>query len=161
MKWYWYVAKNDELLLDVDNIAHVLPHLRQRLQGAIECGKLDVDFVYRQKSQNKTGNHEHIIIKLKRPMRNLERYVWEIILRGDLYRGCSNIMRHLYDVPAPSVFISPHNCFFFRHPDHYCECKKKHKLDVMTDCPVAKKLRGEFRDKGFFGKPSKANCEWI
>lgn len=161
MNWFWYVSKNTELFLDVDNVDKVIPHLRVRLQGAIECGKLDVDFVYRQRSQSKSKNHEHIIIKLKRPMRDVERFVWEIILRGDLYRGCSNIMRSLYGVGAPSVFISPHNAFFFRTPDASCACKKKHTLDVMKTCPTAQRLRREWCGQGFFGKPSRKECEWI
>lgn len=161
MKWFWYVSKQEELFLDVDNVSKVISHLRVRLQGAIEAGKIDVDFVYRQKSQNRSGDHEHIIIKLKRPMRDVERFVWEIILRGDLYRGCSNIMRSLYNVGAPSVFISPYDAFFFRSPDASCDCKKKHTMDVMSNCPVAKRLRGDMRDKGFFGKPSRKANEWI
>ena len=157
--WYWYIARRNELFLDIDQPDRVINHLRRRLQGAIESGKLDVRCVYRQRSQS--GNREHIIVTLNRELSDIERYVWEIVLRSDLYRGCNNIMRALHRVGAPDVFISRQDSYFFRPPDATCNCRGKHKSNVMEHCPVAIKYRGKWRVYGFFGRPSSAPCKFI
>jgi hypothetical protein len=160
-KWFWYVARDNELFLDVDNVERVIHHLRQRLQGAIEYKRLDVAHVYRQRSQGKNGQHEHIIVTLNNKIPPVERFVWEIILRSDLYRGCNNIMRHLRGIGAPDIFISRSDCFFFRPYDTFCYCTKKHSPEIMEKCPTAEILRGDYRAQGFFGKPSQNPCKFI
>jgi hypothetical protein len=171
---YWYVARPNELFLDIDNVSKSIKHARSRLQGAIECGKLDVVYVMQRPSKSK--DHIHVIITIKGDSsqdsefytNETTRRVWEIILHGDIYRGCCSIMRSEIGVPAPSVLISPCEVFtvatnksgefYFRDHDDSCECDRKHNSSTMQTCPAAKRLRGEFRAVGFFGKPSKNPC---
>lgn len=171
---YWYVARPNELFLDIDNVSRSIKHARSRLQGAIECGKLDVAYVMQRPSKSK--NHLHVIVTLSntadRPLL-FEKYAWEIILHGDIYRGCCNIMRLASGVAAPDILISPFERFTEEHfpprkrelpsfphriSDYKCDCASKHNAATMETCPAAQRLRGEFRNAGFFGKPSKNPC---
>ena len=160
---YWYVAHPNELFLDIDNAARSLPHAKARLQGAIECGKLDVAYVM-QRPSNRKG-HIHVIVTLNKALIfKEENVIWEIILHGDLYRGCSNVMRCKYNI-ASSILISPYSLFKrietvggLRIADDSCGCETKHNAVTMETCPAAIRLRGEYRNAGFFGKPSKNPC---
>jgi hypothetical protein len=161
---YWYVAKSNELFLDIDNVSRSIKHAKSRLQGAIECGKLNVACVMQRPSKSK--NHIHVIVTLNQELHQEERAVWEVILHGDIYRGCCTIMRSLLDYSAPDVLISPYNIFGeipmqgnYRNHDDFCPCTSKHNAATMRDCPAAKRLRGEFRNVGFFGRPSKSECK--
>ena len=165
---YWYVAKPNELFLDIDNVSKSIRHARARLQGAIECGKLDVAYVMQRPSKSK--NHLHVIITLNEPYcLPVASAVWEIILHSDIYRGCCNVIREYANVPAPRILISPFdnfettirhypNEFIDRSYDDQCDCPGKHTAAVMLACPAARRLRGEMRAIGFFGKPSKNPC---
>lgn len=154
---YWYVARDNELFIDMDNVKRSLPHARSRLQGAIEYKRLDVVSV--ESNRSTRNGHAHFIVTLRSPIPSIQRYVWEIILHSDLYRGCCNIMRFVHCVRAPNVLISPCRTFGNRKSDYGCNCKGKHTASVMNKCPVAISLRGKERTRGFFGKPSKNPCE--
>lgn len=161
---YWYVARPNELFLDIDNVSRSIKHAKSRLQGAIECGKLDVAYVVQRPSKSK--NHIHVIITLNKMMDDIESAVWEVILHSDIYRGCCNVMRGILRSKSPRILISPHGDFgwnqgeYFadRFPQGSCKCTGKHSAKVMNTCPMAIHLRGEFRNVGFFGKPSKNPC---
>jgi hypothetical protein len=168
---YWFVARPNELFLDIDNVSRSIKHAKSRLQGAIECGKLDVAYVMQRPSKSK--NHIHVIITLKHDMiYGVDRFVWEMVLHGDLYRGFCNIMRERKGITSPDVLISPWKHFGIeidtvldtvnnpriRIHDDSCNCASKHNASVMETCPAAKRLRGEFRNVGFFGRPSKSPC---
>lgn len=154
--WAWYVARWDELMLDVDSGTQgsVLGATRIRLEAAIKGGCLKIAgpllWVYRSKSPG----HYHIIIRLTSPMPAIERYSWEMQLRSDLYRARCNIMRELYEVSAPALLIAPGPWpMFYRDPDAICECEEKHTFKVIGSCPAALKLRGEgHAQEGFFGR---------
>lgn len=153
---YWYVARDNELFLDIDKMERSLPHARSRLQGAIECGRLPVRSVEMYPSQR--NGHCHVIVTLARKMHDVERFAWEIILHGDIYRGCCNLLRWSNAVPANDVLISPSR-FRHRRPNAICQCNGKHTAEVMEHCTAALALRGADRARGFFGKPSKNKCE--
>lgn len=166
---YWYVARPNELFLDIDNVSRSIKHAKARLQGAIECKKLDVLHVMERES--KTTNHLHAIVTLANPITDIERYAWEVILHGDIYRACSNIMRSIHGIPSPDILISPwpyfepnleHPKFWRRYTDAICKCDGKHKKYLMEICVAAKKLRGIHCTTAFFGKPSKNPCDvWL
>jgi hypothetical protein len=171
---YWYVARPNELFLDIDNVSKSIKHARSRLQGAIECGNLNVEHIMQRPSKSK--NHLHVIVTLKdQQFLGPAKYAWEVVLHGDIYRACCNILRWHRSIPGTDILISQH--YFFSNPsneqaaklkppfivyqrnaDDKCDCTEKHKASVMKDCPAAKRLRGEFRAVGFFGKPSKNPC---
>lgn len=161
---YWYVARANELFIDTDNVSRSIKHTKARLQGAIECGKLDIAYVMTRTSKSK--NHIHTIITLNRSICYVERYAWEIILHGDIYRSACNLMRSLNNVSAPDVLISPFANFIILDPvreiirmsDDKCDCDMKHDAWGMMQCPAAHRLRGKNRTIGFFGKPSKNPC---
>jgi|SRR5882724_5113461 len=160
---YWYIAREYELFIDTDNIEKSLKHTRARLQGAIECNELHVVSVWSMPSTR--PNHLHTIITLKHPISAIQRYVWEIILHGDIYRGCCNLMRYKFGIPAPDILISPHQDFLSpnkkhtRPADDVCYCDSKHNRKTMYDCSAAIRIRGQYRDAAFFGKPSKNPCK--
>ena len=165
---YWYVARANELFIDTDNASKSLKYARARLQGAIECGKLDVAYVMSRPSRSK--DHIHTIITVHNSMHPTEKYAWEIVLHGDIYRGCCNFLRWINGVEAADILISPWDNFIgpnigsghfstiSRNHDDSCDCTTKHTRAVMETCPAAKRLRGENRTRGFFGKPSKNPC---
>jgi hypothetical protein len=154
MKWFWYSAYKTELFLDIDNYSKCINHLRQRLQGAIECNVLPVQtcFVY----NSTRPDHKHIIVTLTEPLPDIERCMWEIVLHSDIYRGCCNVMRYTNDIPHADILIGRE--VYHRQPDAICECESKHTRSVMDDCEAAKQLRSEYRTASFFGKPSKNGC---
>ncbi len=165
---YWYIARANELFIDTDNVSKSITHAHARLQGAIEYRKLDVDLIMSRQSKSK--NHLHTIIILNTWFKyDIERYVWEIILHGDIYRGCCNIMRQLRwngaGINPCDVLISPFQDFiskdkkYSRPADYVCKCVGKHTKAIMETCSVAIRLRGEQRTMGFFGKPSKNPCK--
>lgn len=158
--WHWYVARDNELFIDMDRYAESIHHAGRRLQGAIDGKYLDVREVYAYPSQ--TNNHAHIIIVLgenhktkdKMHYGEIQRYVWEMLFHGDIYRCASNIFRRVYSVGSPDILITRR--ILHRTPDFDCECQNKHsKLEVMKNCPAATALRGIARTMQFFGKPSK------
>lgn len=177
---YWYCARPNELFLDIDNAARSLKHAKARLQGAIECGKLDVAYIMQRPSHGK--DHIHVIVTLREikdeclpyakyrqstygPMK----FIWELMLHGDIYRACANMARWHYGILAPDILISPFPSFLSGPPGKYkyehrreaddkCICESKHNAATMQNCPAAIRLRGEFRNAGFFGKPSKNPC---
>lgn len=162
---YWYVARANELFIDTDNVSKSIKHTRARLQGAIEYGKLDIAYVMSHPSKRKDHLHTIITLTKETQLSPTERYVWEIILHGDIYRGCCNIMRYLSGVPGADVLISQYSYFeYFDRPDlmkhvrpadYSCNCTSRHNAATMAECPAAIRLRGNNRTRGFFGKPSK------
>ena len=159
---YWYVARAHELMLDVDaptrDIASderrraYLGPTRVRLEAAIRSGVLRVQpqlYIY----PSRTANHFHVIIPLVEPMDDIPRFIWEMQLRSDLYRGRCNIMRALNRTPAPGLLIAPERWTGFpRIPDAICGCVEQHNLDVFAKCPAARMLRGdEASREGYFG----------
>jgi len=160
---YWYVARPNELFIDTDKMSRSLAHTKARLQGAIECVKLDVAYVMQRPSMR--PDHCHTIITLKHEMYWLDRYVWEMILHGDIYRGFCNIMRSHSNILNADILISQYDSFITsnlkqeRWPDDECECLTKHNSATMQTCPAAIRLRGDKRNMGFFGKPSKNPCK--
>jgi len=154
---YWYVSRPNEIFLDIDNTNKVIRHASSRLLGAVECGRLkvaDIDF-----HQSASENHLHVIITLGEDMPPIERAVWGLILRSDIYRAASVIMRHCHNIKAADVLITPTE--FRRPPDDYCECPEKHKAEIMEHCPAATRLRGENRTQGFFGLPSSQDVSFF
>ena len=160
---YWYVSRPDELMLDVDaptgtgtgvsfeRRAYLGP-TRIRLEAAIRSGVLRVKsqlYIY----PSVTPNHFHVIIPLLEPMEDVRRFVWEMQLRSDLYRGRCNIMRALNRTPAPGLLIAPLPWNHFpRKPDAECACDEKHGMSNFGDCPAARRLRGdEAAHEGYFG----------
>lgn len=170
---YWYVARPNELFIDTDNVSKSIKHTRARLAGAIECSNLSVVCAMSRLSRSK--NHLHTIIVLKEPFghsmsviaNRIERATWEIVLHGDIYRGCCTIMRSIFGFDSPNILISPYEKFHdprhrgsicstvCRPCDDMCDCESKHNAATMKICPAAIRLRGDNRTRGFFGKPSK------
>lgn len=169
---YWYVARANEIFIDTDNFARSMQHTKMRLQGAIECGKLDVAYIMQRpsKSNGKKGKgHVHTIITLRQEMDAVQRAVWALILHSDIYRAACTIMRCCHAVVAPDVLISPFSYFSENNNDFVagvrriyddrCDCDMKHNAYGMAQCPAAQRLRGEKRLLTFFGKPSRNKCE--
>lgn len=165
---YWYVARDNEIFIDTDNFARSMQHTKMRLQGAIECGKLDVAYIMQRPSKSdgeKGKGHVHTIITLKSEMDAVQRATWALVLHSDIYRAACTIMRSCHGVVAPDVLISPYASFYLtdRKPermyDDLCHCTVKHNAAGMENCLAAIRLRGKKRLLTFFGKPSGNKCE--
>lgn len=156
--WHWYVSRPNEIFIDADKWDKCKDHVRARLQGAIECGKLDVNKVHLFPSN--THRHMHMIIELNFPMENIERYIWSVIFHSDIYRACSTIMRQIHFPNLyPDILITKHE--YHRRSDFTCNCQSKHSRKIMENCRAAYELRGDVRVHGFFGKPSKNPCKFL
>lgn len=163
MTWYWYTARRNELFIDMDRYAESIAHVRVRLQGAIECGALDVVAVHDYES---SPNKHHVIIVLAYSLTDMERYAWEMVLHSDIYRTASNMMRSSKSMRNPDLFISRYVYPNYRTADTppydaLCQCPEKHTRKVMDTCPAALELRGTGRTETFFGKPSKNPCTFL
>jgi hypothetical protein len=155
MIWTWYVARDDELMLDIDGKASGsnLGPMRVRLDAALRSGLLKLRgpvFVYR----SKTAHHYHVILRLAGPMEPARRFTWEMQLRSDAYRGRCNLIRALDGVPAPGLLIAPGPWpEFYRPADATCFCPGKHDFETLKTCPAAEKLRGkDHAARGYFGR---------
>ncbi|PWT73847.1 MAG: hypothetical protein C5B59_12345 [Bacteroidetes bacterium] len=148
---YWYIAHDDELLLDIDEYTRPAKDgspwgevfFRRRLREAINAGKLAVKTVHLARSV--TPRHFQIFVKLKSPMPLFERLVWQLHLGSDLYRGRADLMRAARGFPAPSLLIrsTPVPNFYHRCFDAVCPCTSKHLSgDVSTHCEIFKRYRG-------------------
>jgi hypothetical protein len=154
--WYWYAARNDELFIDMDRYTKSIDHVRRRLQGAIECHTLNVRGVYLYPSITK--DHAHLIITLWNQLPDVERFAWEMLFHGDIYRAASNMMRWSHLVPYPDILIARSQ--LHRYPDGMCTCESKHKRAMMLTCDTAQRLRGKDRAAQYFGKPSDTPCQF-
>ena len=156
--WHWYVSRPNEIFIDADHWDRCKDHVRARLQGAIECGKLDVKNVHLFPSN--TSGHMHMIIELNDDIDGIESAIWAVLFHSDIYRAYATIMRYMYHpFIAPDILISPKE--LHRGANAICYCKEKHSYHVMEKCEAAKMLRGKFRTLGFFGKPSKNPCKFL
>lgn len=153
----WYVARTDEILVDMDKPATSLPHTEMRLRGAIASGLIDIERIELHRSF--TPSHLHMLVTLDKYFfsSSYERVVWSLMFHSDIYRACNTIMRINQNINAPDLLITP--VAFQRPPDATCECDQKHTGPVMDVCPAAIALRGEDRTRSFFGKPVRAELE--
>lgn len=148
---FWYVSRENEIFLDIDNTHKILRHSSSRLLGAIECHRLatsDIEY-----HQSRSENHLHVIITLAYDLPAIERAIWALVLRSDIYRAASTMMRIARNIPAADVLITPMQ--FKRPANELCDCTTKHNAETMETCPAAIELRGDNRVTGFFGIPSK------
>lgn len=169
----WYLAADNELLLDIDNPTRLsalrkVPWLetffRQRLREAMGAGKLDVQSVRLEPSTSRT--HVHIIVRLTGPVPTLQRLIWQQVLGSDLYRGRADLMRFALGIDAPSLLILPAPLKgFYRRPDYTCACAVKHDTEqqfALGDraCVVWRKLRG-MSPWELFGPSARDPEEWV
>ena len=141
-KWFWYVAREDELMMDLDGRA-MLEIMQKRLER--NTGRLQPRNLRVYSSHSK--EHFHAVIRLRKPMDAIERMVWQLFLMDHVYRSCKNLFRVLKGTPAPSLLISPNRwTHFWRDADATCGCSrdahKDHKR--ILDCPAHFLLRGGY-----------------
>lgn len=165
---FWYLARPDELLIDLDDYMRPAPSktgesrgpwgevfFRRRLADAIRAERLPVESVYLDRSNS--AKHWHAIIRL-RPnapassiagiLPAIERLVWQLRLGSDLMRGQADLMRLARGVMCPSLLIRREPMAdFYREPDCECPCTRKHDTAEQFSlgaraCPVWIELRG-------------------
>jgi hypothetical protein len=150
---YWYLAHNNELLIDLDDAMrdsgrgpHIELYFRRRLREAILAGKIDVREVYLTRSAS--DHHFQAVIRLNQRSNKkgvyvnaIKRLVWQLYLGSDLYRARADLMRSAQGYSNASLLILPERIpDFYREPDAECSCTHKHKLD--STCPVFGRYRG-------------------
>lgn len=159
--WNWYIAKEDELMVDLDwrhNIQRSRLGLSiERLAGAIESKSLAVAIDAATKKPDvflwpsQTPQHYHLYIRLSEPMNAVGRLMWESYLCDDEWRSRMNHLRLSTFAKSISLLISPVRWPIDREPDATCICSSKHRPEIMQVCPVAQKHAGQLSPT-FFGK---------
>lgn len=154
MRYYWYVARENELFCDLDLTDKTLKRLllaRARLRGAKESGALNwEEFTF---YQSLTPYHYHLMVKTHVSLDPYARILWESRFCDDMYRNNMNFARLQVGGRSWSLLITPiARSNYWRPCDFSCACPKKHKADVMAECPVAKGLECALA-ADHFGKP--------
>lgn len=151
---YWYVARQNELLVDIDHREGPpvkLGIMRARLLGAIKDEKLFVESAWLWPSTNPL--HYHVFVILEYNISTEERLIWESRLMDDPYRNIMNRMRHIRNVVGSLLISSVEYPMPPRLPDYLCSCEGKHDASVMSLCNVAITLRGEDVITDYMGHP--------
>jgi len=156
MKNYWYVARDNEIFIDIDSKqSRSIISALARIRGIIEAEKFPIRQVWLFPSR--TENHYHIVITLKNAIPETYRIALQLYFFSDVFRTCNNIMRIEDCVPAAEVLISIFDWRkqykFYRYADATCTCEGKHDYVVMEKCSAAKTLRGVNRAKRYFDFP--------
>lgn len=173
---YWYIARSNELLLDLDDYMRPTKtgcpwgeaFFRRRLRDAMAAGKIQVRDVWLANSSSE--NHYHAVIRTKnkdfRSRGKLENLIWQLHFGSDLYRGRADLMRYARNFEFPSLLIrSTQFPEFYRAPDAVCECATKHDTEkqfALGDkaCPIWRKYRG-MSPWELFGPSRKENERFV
>ena len=151
---YWYIAHDDELLIDLDEYMRPTKtgcpwgeaFFRRRLRDAMASNKLIVESVWLMNSSSE--KHYHAIVHLRCNMKPIERLIWQMHLGSDLYRSRADLMRLARGIDYPSLLIANEPIpKFYRGPDFTCFCTNKHKTEEQVElgakcCPVWSRVRG-------------------
>lgn len=164
--WYWYVAKPNEIFLDLDSgraITRALSVLRRALNvkpsAKAPICKLPIKSVWMYQSVS-GGNHVHLIVVTDPAIhQNFHRKVaWSLWMGADQLRAAYVMQRFewMFDPdcdasPLGYELLATHRPYGFRKPDAVCRCKEKHKPKHVTDkCPVLIQLLGNARSHDYF-----------
>jgi hypothetical protein len=156
MKNYWYVAKDDEVFIDLDGDKHNrLVTVLARIRGIMEYNPFAIKEVWMFPSR--ADNHFHIVLKLEIATSLEVRTALQLYCFSDIFRTCNNLIRRHFRVLAPDVLISSlnwrKNFHFYRSFDYSCGCTEKHDHRTMTSCTAARYSRGIERASIYFDKP--------
>lgn len=133
--WYWYVARPNEIFVDLDSnaaISRALSVVRRALNAKRVGGPLNylpIESVWLYRSQAK--GHAHLIIVLKSPMEMQTRQMWALWMGGDPLRVAYVLER--YRRCGKGDLLASRVQYGFREFDEYCECKEKHKPKHVTE----------------------------
>lgn len=155
-EWYWYIARNDEIFVDLDHRAgngnSRVTTARARLEGAIRAGKLAVNGAWLYASS--TPCHYHLMVNTRECMSAAMRLFWEQRLCDDSFRSQMNLARLAILGQPWSILIAPeYRKDYHRAPDYACRCPDKHKGDDMAMCPISRRLSGACLDANHWGAP--------
>jgi hypothetical protein len=155
---YWYIAHDDELLIDLDNckqplrstggrLTHGEVYFGHRLMDAEQQGLVKLAGAWLVPSS--TPGRYHAYVQLAQPMTLGQRLAWQSWLGGDWMRSRADFMRRERGIEFPSILEEPAAIRqFYREADYVCACEGKHKsedqaaLPIEQQCEVWRKLRG-------------------
>lgn len=139
-RWYWYIGRETELLLDLDSSTAVW-YAVQKLRRNMRREFLPVSEVHLFRSL--APDHFHMFVILKQTMPAMERAIWECQLMSDLKRVQYNLMRSLRGLSGADLLITDRVYSGVRQPDYTCDCAAKHKRRRITNhCPILNHLHG-------------------
>lgn len=175
MRWFWYVARPNEIFVDLDSPAattRALSVLRRALNvkrtaktPLLKLGILGV-WLYPSEAEG----HSHLIVVLKNNLSFIDRTAWSLWLGTDQIRAAYVMERFLsfacrndasipdgwvdsvIDNPSfPTELLSVRHEYGFRKPDTFCFCKEKHKKKHVTDkCSALVAILGDMRSADYF-----------
>jgi hypothetical protein len=156
MKNYWYVAKNDEVFIDLDgDKPNRLVTVLARIRGLMEANSFAIKEVWMFPSR--ADNHFHIVLKLEVETSLEVRTALQLYCFSDIFRTCNNLIRRHFKVSAPDILISSlnwrKNFHFYRTFNYSCGCSEKHDHRVMRSCAAALSARGLNRYDIYLEKP--------
>lgn len=153
-KWFWYVARPDELLIDCDSKT-LLDLFFRRLERVNPDLPYDLDVKQIFVAESAKENHFHIAVQLEKGIPAIHRAIWQLYLMDDVYRTVNNLWRSiLHTDDSPILIISPKNWLcsgvavnsgkFWRNPDAVCICEREIHKNPKTiwNCPAHLRLRG-------------------
>lgn len=177
--WYWYVARSNEIFVDLDSrraLSRALAVLRRavtresKLRQAAGTDRfrlggdnlrtvhenyppfenlLSVDSAFVYPSPTK--NHVHLIVVLKDSLPIKLRACWALWMGGDQLRAAYVLERARHGLQAVELLTARKPYVDFRPFDDVCGCKEKHKRSSVTEkCEAMNRLLGIHRSADYF-----------
>jgi hypothetical protein len=147
--WYWYIARGNEIFLDLDSPAKASRAI-SKLRRTLRRKMLPIKAVYFYRSLSR-GKY-HLIIILSRSMPAGARALWAVWLGSDVVRGLYTLERLRRGIKAADLLIVV-KPFEFRASDFKCRCPAKHKARRITDhCPIMAYIHGHERTADYFSR---------
>jgi hypothetical protein len=155
--WFWYFARPNELLCDLDS-EYAVASFCFKLKRAVRNKSLRVkDALIRE--SNAAGKY-HAVVVLRNELSEGERILWQTWLGSDRVRELYNAMRVERGVSHPNLLIRRHAIKEFRNYDAVCKCDGKHKgLAKCRACPVMRKIHGKDAGKAYFPLAEKVTIQ--
>lgn len=162
--WYWYVARENEIFLDLDSgraITRALSVLRRALSvrpnAKSPINRLDVKSIWLYPSLE--PKHAHLIIELNNPLGLMRRVAWALWMGGDQLRAAYVMERFaaqsdsypFQGMEPAAELLAVRKPYGWRFHDDICECPTKHKAKRVTEkCPALRRILGSHRSDDYF-----------
>lgn len=164
LEWYWYVARENEIFVDLDSgrsITRALSVLRRALSvrphAKTPINKLNVRSVWLYPSIE--AKHAHLIVELNEALPLNRRVAWSLWMGGDQLRAAYVMERAAAQsdsypfsgMEPPAELLAVRKPYGWRLHDDICECRSKHKAKRVTEqCPALRRILGDRRSDDYF-----------
>lgn len=163
--WYWYVARSNEIFLDLDSkraLNRALNVLRRAILRERTGKGVFSEYPFSFPFQNvlrvhsvwiyptQSENHYHLIVVGWHDMPVELRLAWALWMGADQVRAAYVMERYRHGFPRPELLCT-RSLYGFRIADDACDCRDKHKRKVITEgCPALSRILGNHRSADYF-----------